>query len=199
MNHAVSNAQQAFREWKKMDPSQRGECLSRVADAIVENGKDLARLDCIDGGRPIMDCQEDIHAASGMLRFFSGMADKVTGDTLPVQNGKLCYTRREPYGVIAAITAWNYPLFNACAKVAPILAMGNSCVLKPAEEAPLTALLLAKIIQDCADIPSGLLNVVNGPGDVGELLVRHNGIKKVSFTGSTETGRKSFATAPIAT
>ncbi|NDK36491.1 aldehyde dehydrogenase family protein [Rhodovulum sulfidophilum] len=191
VNEAVDSSEAAQREWAALDPSRRGQIVMAMADAIEANGDELANIDCLDGGRPLPDCQEDIHAAAKMFRYFGGLADKAFGQTIPVQNDKLCYTKREPYGVIAAITAWNYPLFNASAKVAPIIAMGNSCILKPAEETPLTALRLAEILQDIDGVPPGLISVVTGPGEeTGEALTRHERIRKVSFTGSTDTGRQ---------
>lgn len=188
---AVKAAEEATVEWVGMNPSDRGRALFEMAEAIEKYGDQLAQIDSTDAGKPIADCKEDIHAAVGMFRYFAGMADKTHGLTIPVQNGKLCYTLREPYGVVGAITAWNYPLFNACAKLAPILAMGNACVLKPAEETPLTALLLAQILEQVEGVPKGLINVVNGPGEItGSSISHHPRIGKVSFTGSTETGRR---------
>jgi acyl-CoA reductase-like NAD-dependent aldehyde dehydrogenase len=190
LENAVQAGQNAAAAWRAIDPSERGKILARVADAIEGNGEALAQIDSMETGRPLADSEEDIHAASGMFRYFAGLADKISGQTIPVQNDKLCYTRREPYGIIAAITAWNYPLFNASAKIAPILATGNACILKPAEEAPLTALKLASIIQSVEDLPQSAVSVLNGPGEsIGRLLTHHNEIGKVTFTGSTETGR----------
>ena len=191
VERAVCAAEAAAAAWGAIDPSERGRILFAVAKAVEHRGEELAQLDCLDAGKPILDCREDIHATVNMFRYFAGFADKFFGQTVPVQNERLCYTRREPYGVIAAITAWNYPMFNAAAKIAPILATGNACVLKPAEEAPLTALLLAKIISDVEGIPAGLLNVINGPGEsTGALLANHPRIRKLTFTGSTATGRE---------
>lgn len=191
VDRAVESAAAAQTEWMALDARQRGKALMAIADAIEGAGDDLAALDSLDAGKPILDCEEDIHAAAGMFRYFGGLTDKIAGETIPVQNDKLCFTRREPYGVVAAITAWNYPLFNASAKIAPILATGNACVLKPAEESPLTALRLAELIQAVPDVPTGLLNVVNGPGEVtGAALARHPDVAKLSFTGSTATGRE---------
>jgi acyl-CoA reductase-like NAD-dependent aldehyde dehydrogenase len=188
---AVAAAQTAAAAWIALEPSDRGRILYAMADAIEEAGDELAALDAIDGGRLVSDCAEDTQAASALFRYFGGLADKVQGTTIPVQNDKFCFTRREPYGVIAAITAWNYPLYNACAKLAPILATGNSCILKPAEETPLTAIRLAGILEGVDDAPPGLVNVVNGPGEVtGAAMSAHMRLPKLSFTGGTETGRK---------
>ena len=191
VNMAVASSRKAQVAWQALDARERGQLMYQIAATIDDHGADLASLDSLNSGRPIVDCREDIHAASGMFRHFAGICDKIAGQTLPVQNDKLCFTKREPYGVIAAITAWNYPLFNASAKIAPVIATGNACILKPAEEAPLTALLLASLISDIEGIPEGLVTVLNGPGELtGELLTRHSGVAKVTFTGSTETGRK---------
>lgn len=186
---AVSSAQQAFEEWRGLDAKDRGKILWAIGEAVETAGTDLAQLDCVDSGKPINDAHEDVHAAVGMFRYFAGMADKIEGRTIPASDHKLVYTIREPFGVFAAITAWNYPLFNACAKIAPVLAAGNACVLKPAEETPLTALLLAQTIASVDGVPPGLVNVINGLGETtGALLVGHPGISRVTFTGSTATG-----------
>ena len=190
IDFAVDAAGDGAKAWVELSPSERGVILHTMAEAIEANGDELAQLDSIDAGKPLGDCKEDVHAAVNLFRYFAGMADRTFGNTIPVQNDKFCYTRREPYGVVAAITAWNYPLFNACAKLAPILAMGNSVILKPAEETPLVALRLAEVLQSVDGAPAGLINVLNGPGEVtGASLTSHMGIGKVSFTGGTETGR----------
>ena len=173
-----------------MSASARGKIVSAIADLIEEHAEELAWLDVIDSGKTIMDAREDTHAAQGMFRYFGGLADKIEGYTIPAAKDKFVYTVNEPYGVIGAITAWNYPLFNSCAKIAPIIATGNSCILKPAEETPLTALRLAELIASIPDIPKGLVSVLNGPGEqTGALLVSHPDINRITFTGSTETGQ----------
>lgn len=187
---AVRSAREASRgEWGHLDPSDRSRLLNKLADIVETNAESLAQLDSLDAGKPIMDCRADIPAALSIIRFFAGLTDKVFGHTIPVQKGYFAYTRREPYGVIGAIIPWNYPLYNACVKIAPILAMGNSCVLKPAEQTPLSALELAKLVQE-AGFPSGALNVVAGFGETaGAALCAHPGVDKITFTGSTEVGR----------
>lgn len=192
VDSAVDACKRAQREWFALDARDRCKALLAVADAIEGRGDQLAKIDSLNAGRPIEDCIEDIHAASGMFRHFAGLSDKIVGQTIPVENEKLCYTRREPYGVVAAITAWNYPLFNACAKLAPVLATGNACILKPAEETPLSALALARIISDeVPSVPKGLISVLNGRGEsTGALLTHHDGVRKVTFTGSTDVGRE---------
>lgn len=191
LDAAVKAAAKAQRAWYELDPSDRGLILTRMADAVEANGEELAMLDVLDAGRPIADARADIAAAAKIFRYFGGLVDKITGSTIPAQNDKFVYTRREPYGVVGAITAWNYPLFNASAKIGPVLATGNACVLKPAEESPLTALRLVEVLSAVEGVPTGLINAVPGRGETtGELLVRHPGISKVTFTGSTATGRK---------
>ncbi|NCC36520.1 MAG: aldehyde dehydrogenase, partial [Chloroflexia bacterium] len=190
VDDAVAAARAGFEAWSALDANERGRLLWKIAEAIEGDGDELARLDCIDSGKPIVDAREDVHAAVNMFRYFAGMADKIEGSTIPASNSKLVYTLREPYGVVAAITAWNYPLFNACAKIAPVLAAGNSCVLKPAEETPLTAIRLAQVIAAVEGVPTGLLNVINGPGETtGAMLVAHEGVNRITFTGSTQTGQ----------
>lgn len=185
---AVEAAKIAFEEWKNIDPIEKGRIISSIADAIEEHAEELAWIDVIDAGRPILDAKEDIEAVQRMFRYFAGIPDKIDGYTIPVSGEKTVYTIREPYGVIAAITAWNYPLFNESAKIAPIIATGNACILKPAEETPLVALRLAEIIANVPNIPKGLVGVLNGRGETtGELLVANSDISKITFTGSTET------------
>lgn len=187
---AVAAARDAHLAWNALDPRERGRIMWAMAEAIEEHGQDLADLDCIDSGKPISDALEDVHAATGMFRYFAGLCDKIGGSTIPAPSDKLVYTRREPYGVIGAITAWNYPLFNASAKIAPVIATGNSCVLKPAEEAPLTALKLAELLSAVEGAPAGLVNVINGRGETtGAAIASHAGVSKLTFTGSTATGR----------
>lgn len=187
---AVNAAQKAYEEWKEMDVIEKGNIISKIADAVEENADELIWLDVIDAGRPIVDAQEDIEAVVRMYRYFSGVPSKIEGSTIPTGNDKVVFTVPEPYGIIAAITAWNYPLFNETAKIAPIIATGNACILKPAEETPLVALRLAEIIANIPGIPKGLVSVLNGRGETtGELLVANESIRKVTFTGGTETGK----------
>ena len=189
---AVSVAKEAFHEWKLMDAYNRGKAIVAIADAIEDNSEELAWLDVIDSGKTILDAREDTHAAQKMFRYFGGLADKITGSIVPAENGKLVYTVHEPYGVIAAITAWNYPLFNASAKIAPVISAGNACILKPAEETPLTALRLAEIIANIDGIPKGLVSVLNGPGErTGAQLISNPCIARVTFTGAQKQEKPS--------
>jgi aldehyde dehydrogenase (NAD+) len=190
IDKAVKYARMAYDNvWSKTNPADRGILLYKLAGLIDTHRNELARLDSIDAGKPIADCRADVSAAISIVRFFAGLPDKIHGHTIPVQQGYTTYTLREPYGVVGAITPWNYPFYLACGKVAPILAMGNTCILKPAEQTPLSALRLGKLAQE-AGFPAGVLNVVTGLGEsAGAALANHMDVDKISFTGSTEVGR----------
>ena len=187
-------------EWSKMNGVERGKLLYRLAE-LMERDKDyLAKLETLNLGRPLMEPTIlDIPNAIGTVRYFAGWADKIEGRTIPTPGyfglPTLSYTVREPIGVVGAITPWNTPAMIACWKLAPALAAGCTMVLKPAEEAPLTTLYLAKLIEE-AGFPPGVFNVVPGTGEVaGAALARHPGIDKVSFTGSPEVGRQIMRVA----
>lgn len=187
---AIDAAKIAFKEWNQIDVITRGHLINLIADAIEEHSEELVNIDVQDAGRPILDATEDIEAVVRMYRYFGGLPDKIEGVTIPFGNEKLVFTKREPYGVIAAITAWNYPLFNNTAKIAPIIATGNACILKPAEETPLVALRLAEIIANVPGVPKGLVSVLNGSGETtGNALVANANINKITFTGSTQTAK----------
>lgn len=188
---AVKSAREAFiREWSHSEPSARTALLNRVAELIERDAEEIAKLDMLDAGKPIMDCRFDIPACVDIFRFHANMTDKIHGRTYQVQNGSFAYSRREPFGVVGAIVPWNYPIYNACLKVAPILAMGNCCILKPAEQASLSALKLAELFEE-AGCPSGVFNVLTGLGEsAGAALSEHKDVDMISFTGSTEVGRK---------
>lgn len=191
VNAAVVAARLAFeKEWSKSEPAARTALLNKVADLIERDAEEIAKLDMLDAGKPIMDCRFDIPACIDIFRFHANMTDKIHGRTYQVQNGSFAYSRREPFGVVGAIVPWNYPIYNACLKVAPIIAMGNCCILKPAEQASLSALKLAELFDE-AGCPNGVFNVITGLGEsAGAALSSHNGVDMISFTGSTEVGRK---------
>jgi acyl-CoA reductase-like NAD-dependent aldehyde dehydrogenase len=193
VDRAVAAARSALDgDWGwKITPRERGQILWRIADALEARIDELARLETLDNGKPIYESRYvDVPAAIEALRYFAGWADKITGETLPVSGPVvLAYTLREPVGVVAAITPWNFPLIQALWKIAPALACGNAVVHKPASYTPLTALKLAEIAAE-SGLPPGVLNVVTGSGaEVGNALVAHPQVNKVSFTGSTEVGR----------
>jgi acyl-CoA reductase-like NAD-dependent aldehyde dehydrogenase len=186
---AVARAKAAFPEWRAVPPSDRGKLLRRLASVIDEAAEDLAQLEARNVGKPIGDARGEVGMVVDVFTYYSGAPERLLGDTIPVAGG-VDMTFREPLGVVALITPWNFPLPIACWKVAPALAAGNTIVLKPAELTPLTALELERLALD-AGIPEGVLNVVNGPGRiVGERIVEHPDVAKVAFTGSTAVGRR---------
>ncbi|MFP5019316.1 phenylacetaldehyde dehydrogenase StyD [Pseudonocardia phyllosphaerae] len=181
-------------EWGALPGVERAKILHRVADLLERDADELARLEALDVGKPVgQPAMLDVPNAIATFRHFAGWADKITGQTIPTAGyfGRPThsYTVREPVGVIGAITPWNTPLMIAAWKVAPALAAGNTVVVKPAEDAPLSTLHLARLLQE-AGLPDGVVNVVPGRGDVaGTALTTHPGVDKISFTGSPEVGR----------
>ena len=192
IDRAVAAARAAFRDgrWRRMNPHKRSRLLWRLADLVDEHADELGLLETRDNGKPHFEARRiDVPGVAGTLRYYAGLADKVQGDTVPVPGPFLNYTLREPVGVVGAIIPWNFPLSMAAWKVAPALACGNTVVLKPAEQTPLTALRFGELAAE-AGFPAGALNVVPGFGETaGAALVRHPGVDAISFTGSTEVGR----------
>ncbi|MFQ5691028.1 MAG: aldehyde dehydrogenase family protein [Gemmatimonadota bacterium] len=195
---AVRAAREAFGspEWREVDPHRRAALLWRLADLIREHAAELAEIETRDNGKPSFEsARVDLPFVVQNYRYYAGWADKLTGRTIPVSGPFLNYTLREPVGVVGAIVPWNFPLSLASWKVAPALACGNTVVLKPAEETPLTALMLGELALE-AGFPPGVLNVIPGRGEVtGRALVEHPGVDKIAFTGSTETGREVMRAA----
>ena len=194
---AVTAARAAFEgPWGKMSARERGRLLSKLADRVMERADELAALETRHNGKPIFEARQiEIPAAAECLEYYAGWADKVMGETIPVKGNYLTYTLREPLGVIGAIVPWNFPLLLASWKVGPALATGNTVILKPAPETPLTALALGEIAIEVG-LPPGVLNVLTGPGaDVGQALVAHPGIDKIAFTGGTNTGKAIMRSA----
>jgi acyl-CoA reductase-like NAD-dependent aldehyde dehydrogenase len=189
---AVEAARSAFENaaWRDMDAADRGVLLWRMADLMEQRADALVRLEVLDNGKPIREAQIDLRSAVDALRYYAGWTTKLHGHTIPVRgSSRFNYTLREPVGVIGAIIPWNFPLLMAVWKVAPALACGNTVVLKPAEQTPLTALELVAIAAE-AGLPAGVLNVVTGYGETaGAALVKHAGVDKIAFTGSTAVGR----------
>jgi acyl-CoA reductase-like NAD-dependent aldehyde dehydrogenase len=192
VDRAVTAARDAFEDsdWSRMSGRKRGRLLHKIADAIEARADDLARLETLDNGKPFKEARAiDIRESIETFRYYAGWADKIEGEVLPANGNYLNYTRREPVGVCGQIIPWNYPFQMAAWKVAPALACGNTVVLKPAEQTPLTALELARIASE-AGLPAGVLNVIPGFGETaGAALVRHPGVDKVAFTGSTQVGK----------
>ncbi|WP_037859212.1 aldehyde dehydrogenase family protein [Streptomyces sp. NRRL S-340] len=198
LDRAVQAARRAFDvgPWPAMPAKERARLMLRVADGIEAAGEELARLETLDVGKPITFTRGfDVRAAAEIFRYYAGMVEQLEGAARPAGARSLQYTRREPLGVVGAITPFNFPLNLAVNKIAPALAAGNTIVHKPAEQTPLTALALARIMAE-AGLPEGVHNVVTGGGaEVGGALVEHPGVDKISFTGSTATGKRLIAAA----
>jgi acyl-CoA reductase-like NAD-dependent aldehyde dehydrogenase len=182
--------------WAALSARERGRLVRKVADRLMEKVDDVARLETLHNGKPISESRHiEVPAAAECFEYFAGWADKVMGETIPVKGNHLTYTLREPVGVVAAIVPWNFPLLLAAWKVAPALACGNTVILKPASQTPLTALALGEIAVDVG-LPPGVLNVITGPGStVGQAIVEHPGIDKIAFTGDTSTGKSIMRSA----
>ncbi len=175
-------------EWGRMTAVERGRILSRLGQLVLQRVDDLAHLEALDVGKPLTQARADAVALARYCEFYGGAADKVMGETIPYLDGYTVYTLREPHGVTGHIVPWNYPMQIIGRSVGAALAMGNACVLKPAEEACLTALAFAHLALE-AGLPAGALNVVPGLGvEAGAALSAHPGVQHVSFTGSVGTG-----------
>lgn len=188
---AVIAAKRAQVLWWATDGQDRARAMRRTADLIRERGRWLGLADTLDVGRPIRDTvTRDVERAARLFEFWAGTTDRLRGAAVPVQPGLSNVVLREPYGVVGAITPWNYPLTNAATKLAPALATGNAVILKPAEDSPLSALLLGQCLLD-AGLPAGLVSILTGPGETtGHAVVSHSAVEKIAFTGSTEVGRR---------
>jgi acyl-CoA reductase-like NAD-dependent aldehyde dehydrogenase len=192
VDDAVLAARKAFEEgaWPKMAAAERARILWRIADLLTGRLAEVAELETLDSGKTRFDSGKvEIPMAAEIFRYFAGWATKLYGETIPARPTAFTYTLREPVGVVASITPWNFPLLLATYKIAPALAAGCTVVAKPASETPLTLLKLGEIAME-AGLPPGVLNVIAGPGrTTGMALVRHPGVDKIAFTGSTETGK----------
>ena len=176
--------------WRGLSARKRGRMLTKAGDLLESRLDEFARLETAHNGKTLFESKIELTMTVNTLRYYGGWADKITGDTLPVDGSFFCYTLREPVGVVGAIVPWNFPLNIASWKFAPALAAGCTMILKPASETPLTALAMAELMQE-AGFPSGAFNVVPGGGSTaGAALVRHPDVDKISFTGSTEVGRQ---------
>jgi aldehyde dehydrogenase (NAD+) len=189
---AVKAARKAFDSgpWRRMDARDRGRLLNKLADLIERDIDDLSALETLDNGKPIREAREgDLPLVIDCLRYYAGWADKIHGQTIPVRGNYFCYTRREPVGVAGQIIPWNFPMLMVAWKWGPALAAGCTIVMKPAEQTPLSCLRLGELALE-AGFPPGVINIVPGFGETaGDAVVRHKGIDKVAFTGSTEVGQ----------
>jgi betaine-aldehyde dehydrogenase len=188
---AVEGAHRAFLEnWRDLIPRRRTEILFNVARLIRENSERLAQLESRNIGKPIVDARDEILLGARVFEYYAGAITKFFGQTIPVARGGFDFTLRQPLGVVAAIVPWNFPFPIACWKAAPALAAGNSVVLKPASQSPLTAILLGQLAHE-AGLPAGVLQVLPGQGrEIGDTLVGHALVRKISFTGSTDIGSR---------
>lgn len=201
VDEAVASAQSTFGEWRAMSAAARGHVLLDIATMLDAHAEELATLETLDNGKPFTESlYVDVALAAQVWRYYGGWTTKLTGQTVPVSppvGEALVYTRREPLGVVGAIVPWNFPLLIASWKVAPALAAGNTVVLKPSEFTSLSALRMVELALE-AGLPPGAMNLVTGYGpEAGQALIDHPSVAKISFTGSTDTGRRIVtASAP---
>ncbi len=191
VNLAVKAARNAFERgaWRKISAAERGRLLHKLADLMEKHADELAELESLDNGKPVKVAKAvDVAASIDCYRYFAGWADKIHGKTIPIGNDYFCYTRHEAVGVVAQIIPWNFPLLMQAWKLAPALATGNTVIMKPAEQTPLTALRVGELIVE-AGFPEGVVNILPGFGPTaGGALANHMDVDKVAFTGSTEVG-----------
>jgi aldehyde dehydrogenase (NAD+) len=192
VDKAVAAARRAFESgpYPKMSARERGQMLSRLAELVLEHADELARLESLDNGKPITETRYvDIPASAATLEYYAGWADKVEGTVIPVNGPFLNYTRREPVGVVGQIIPWNFPLLMFAWKIAPAIACGNTVVIKPAEQTPLSACKFGELCQE-AGVPAGVINIIHGFGETaGAAMTSHPDIDKIAFTGEWRTGQ----------
>jgi aldehyde dehydrogenase (NAD+) len=194
VDQAVAASRKAFDDaagrWRKMSASERGKILWRIGDLVEKNIDELAELETLDNGKPIFESRYvDMPMVADVFRYYAGWATKIQGETVNTFNHAFTYTLRDPVGVVGAIVAWNFPLLLASWKLGPALACGNTVVLKPAEQTPLSALRFGELALE-AGLPPGVLNIITGGPETGAALVKHPGVDKVAFTGSTSIGKE---------
>ncbi len=191
IDRAVKAARKALESgpWAKFDAAERGMLLFKLADLVQENSPELAALESLNSGKTISDSTGDLQGVVNSLRYYGGWADKIEGKTIPVRGNFLCYTLRQPVGVVGQIIPWNFPLMMLAWKLGPAIACGNAVVLKPAEQTPLSALRLAELAVE-AGFPPGVLNIINGFGETaGAALCVHPDVDKIAFTGHVDTAK----------
>lgn len=196
IDRAVEAAGRALQgPWARLTPARRARLIYKVAELLQSHAKEFAEVESRNSGKAVSGAMGEIGQAVEDFEFYAGAVTKLYGDTIPQPGGVFAYTTREPIGVCAQIVPWNYPLMMATWKLAPALAAGCTIVLKPASATPITALLLGELCRE-AGIPDGVVNIVPAPGgEVGDYLVGHPGVQKVTFTGETETGKRVMAKA----
>ncbi len=196
---AVQAARKAFDDpsgpWRKMSASERGRLLWKISELVEQHMDELAELETLDNGKPIFESRYvDMPMVADVFRYYAGWATKLHGETININESAFTYTMREPVGVVGAIVAWNFPLLLASWKLGPALACGNTVVLKPAEQTPLTALRFGELCRQ-AGLPAGVINIVTGGPETGKTLVQHPQVDKVAFTGSTVVGKEIMRSA----
>jgi acyl-CoA reductase-like NAD-dependent aldehyde dehydrogenase len=188
LDRAAEKARRAFAEWRSFAGLDRAELFHELASNLRDHADELAEIMTREGGKPFIENHDEVTWTAACFDYYGEIArDNVGYLPAPIEPQQLALVIKEPVGTVACIVPWNYPLLLAAWKVAPALAAGNAVILKPSEETPLATRRVAELIEG---LPEGLLQVVYGAGDVGEILVRHPGIDMVAFTGSQETGRK---------
>lgn len=193
VERAIDAAEQGFEQWRRTTPLQRSRALVALAAKLREHGEELAWLDAVNAGMPIVEVERDVELAATAMEFFAGLTTEAKGETIPMGAGELNYTLRQPIGVVARIVAFNHPLMFAASRAAAPLAAGNAVILKPSEQAPLSALRLAELSRDI--LPEGVLGVLPGGRECGEALASSPRIGKVSLIGSVETGKAVLRSA----
>jgi acyl-CoA reductase-like NAD-dependent aldehyde dehydrogenase len=194
VDRAVEAARRAFEDrngpWRKPSASERGRLIWKLADLVEKNIDELAELETLDNGKPIFESRYvDMPMVIDVLRYYAGLATKIHGETVNTFETAFTYTLREPVGVVGLIVPWNFPLLLASWKLGPALACGNTLVLKPAEQTPLTTLKLGELVIE-AGFPAGVINILTGGPETGKAIVAHPGIDKIAFTGSTAVGKE---------
>ncbi len=190
VDRAVKAARKAFDsgDWPGKTHAERGRILLRLAEKIRSRSEELARIECLNSGKPIVEAEGDIADAATCFEYYGGLANKIHGEVLPVPDNALCLALREPMGVAGQIIPWNYPMLMAAWKLAPALAAGCTCVLKPAEQTPVSILELATSFEEVG-FPPGAVNIVTGFGETGHAIVVHPEVDKIAFTGSVAVGK----------
>ncbi|KAI1501798.1 aldehyde dehydrogenase [Biscogniauxia marginata] len=199
IDKAVAAARAALHHesWRDISGTDRGKLMFKLADLVEQHREVLATIETWDNGKPYGDSLGDVQEVLDCIRYYAGWADKIHGETIPTTPQKLVYTLKQPVGVCAQIIPWNYPLAMAAWKLGPALACGNTVVMKPAEQTPLSILYLATLVPK-AGFPPGVINITNGYGkDAGQALASHLDIDKIAFTGSTATGKHIMKTAAV--
>ena len=194
VDRAVQAARRAFEDrngpWRKLSASQRGRLLWKLADLVETNIDELSELETLDNGKPIFESRHvDMPMVVDVLRYYAGLATKIQGETVNTYETAFTYTLREPIGVVGLIVPWNFPLLLASWKLGPALACGNTLVLKPAQQTPLTTLKLGELSIE-AGFPAGVINILTGGPETGKAIVAHPGVDKIAFTGSTAVGKE---------